>query len=63
MSLDLLHPWYTVPLLLLGWAMFFYGGLRLSGAVGRGHPRRHLVGGVALTLGLIFVAHACGYVG
>lgn len=62
MSIDLLHPWYTVPLLVLGWGLLVYGGLRLLGAVGAGSPKRGTVGGLTLVLGVLVIAHGCGMI-
>jgi hypothetical protein len=62
MRIDLLHPWYTVPLLVLGWALLIYGALRLLGAVGASRSKRGAVGTLILVLGAVGVAHGCGMI-
>lgn len=53
---------YLGPLfeLLLGWVLLVYGVLRLLGRVQVGYRGRYVGGGLALTVGALFLGHACG---
>jgi hypothetical protein len=62
MSIDLLHPWYTIPLIAVGWGLLIYGALRLLGVVGARKPKRGTVGTLLLLVGLVAIAHGCGMI-